>query len=234
MNDSSIARVVGVLFSPARTFELIRERPTWLVVLLILVVVSMISGYFVTQKMDIEEVVRSSIADSGRQVTEEQIEQGIAIQEKVMPVISIVGPLVFFPAACLLMALLFWVLLKMLGGEFPYKTSFATTVHGLVPSGISALLTLPVVVSRGELSYEEVRSGSVLASNLAMFASDETSNAVRSLLASIDVFSIWSVILLTIGYTVVAKVSRGKAAAAVIGLWAVYILFKVGAAAVFG
>jgi hypothetical protein len=234
MNDSSIARVVGVLFSPTRTFEVIRERPTWLVAVVVLVAVSMISGYFVVQKLDIEDVVRSSIGNSSRQLSEDQLEQAIAIQEKVIPVISIAGPVVFLPAACLLTALLFWVLLKMLGGEFSYKASFAATVHGLVPTGILALLGLPVVLSRSELGYEEVRSGSILASNLAVFASEETSNAMRTLLASFDVFSIWSVVLLTIGFGVVARVSRAKATAAVIGLWVVFILFKVGAAAISG
>jgi hypothetical protein len=234
MNDSSIARVVGVLFSPTRTFEVIRERPTWLVAVVVLVAVSMISGYFVVQKLDIEDVVRSSIGNSSRQLSEDQLEQAIAIQEKVIPVISIAGPVVFLPAACLLTALLFWVLLKMLGGEISYKASFAATVHGLVPTGISALLSLPVVLSRSELGFEEVRSGSILASNLAVFASEETSNAMRTLLASFDVFSIWSVVLLTIGFGVVARVSRAKATAAVIGLWVVFILFKVGAAAISG
>ena len=234
MNDSSIARVVGVLFSPTRTFEVIRERPTWLVAVVVLVAVSMISGYFVVQKLDIEDVVRSSIGNSSRQLSENQLEQAIAIQEKVIPVVSVAGPVVFLPAAFLLTALLFWVLLRMLGGEFSYKASFAATVHGLVPTGISALLSWPVVLSRGELGFEEVRSGSILASNLAVFASEETSNAVRTLLASVDVFSIWSVVLLTIGFAVVARVSHAKATAAVIGLWVVFILFKVGAAAISG
>lgn len=234
MNDSSIARVVGVLFSPTRTFEAIRERPTWLVAILILVVLGTITGYLVVGKLDVEEVVRQSIADSGRQLSEDQLQQAIDIQEKLMPVMSLAGPVVFFPAACLLMALLFWVILNVLGGEFPYKTSFATTIHGLLPNGISSLLTLPVVLSRSELSYEQVSSGSILASNLAVFAPEESSTAVRSLLASVDIFSIWSLVLLTIGLAVVAKVPRGKAAAVVVGLWVVYILIKVGAAAVFG
>lgn len=234
MNDSSIGRVVGVLVSPTRTFEAIRERPTWLVALVVLVILSVVGGYLVAGKLDVEEVVRESIADSGRQLSDEQLDQAVAIQEKLMPVLSIGGPLVIFPVACLLMALVFWVLLKMLGGEFAYKTSFATTIHGLMPNAISALLTIPVVMARGELGYEEVRSGILLASNLAAFAGEETGKGLIALLASIDLFSIWSLVLLTIGFAVVGKVSRGKAAGVVVGLWAVYVAFKVGIAALFG
>ena len=233
MNDSSIARVVGVLFSPARIFEAIRERPTWLLALLAVVIISVVGSYLVTSKLDVEEVVRDSIADSGRQLSEEQIEQAIDIQEKLMPIFGIAGPLLFYPAACLLMALIIWVVLKMLGGDFPYKTSFATTVHGMIPNGVGGLLTIPVAMSRGELGYEEVKTGSILASNLGHFASEGTSKAVAAVMNSIDVFSIWSLVLLTIGYAVVARVSRGKAAAVVVGLWVVYILIKVGMAAAF-
>lgn len=234
MNDSSIARVAGVLFSPTRTFEAIRERPTWLVALVVVVLVSVVASYLVVSRLDVEEVVRDSIADSGRQLSDEQIEGAIDIQEKLMPVFGIAGPLLVFPIACLLMALVIWVVLKMLGGEFPYKTSFATTVHGMIPAGVGSLLTIPVAMSRGELGYEEVKTGSILASNLGSFASEGASKGLVSLLSSIDVFSIWSLILLTIGYAVVARVSRGKAAAVVVGLWVVYIGIKAGLAAVFG
>ena len=234
MSDSSLARVVNVLFSPTRTFEAIRQRPTWLVALVILVLLGLAGSYLVTGKMDIEEVVRESVADSGRQLSDDQLEQAIALQEKLLPVFAIAGPLVIFPGACLLMALLFWVVLRLLGGEMTYKTSFATTVHGLMPNAISSLLALPVVMSRGALSYEEVRSGGVLASNLAHFAPEETGTAVRALLAGIDVFTIWALVLLIIGLAVTARVSRAKSGAVVIGLWVVYVLFKVGAAAISG
>jgi hypothetical protein len=132
------------------------------------------------------------------------------------------------------MALLFWVVLKLLGAEFPYKTSFATSVHGLMPTGVSSLLSLPVILSRAEFAYEDVRTGSILASNLGVFASEETGVAVRTLLASIDLFSVWSVILLSIGYSVVGRVSQAKAAATVVALWAVWIAIKVGWASIAG
>ncbi len=234
MNDSSIARVVGVLFSPTRTFELIREKPKWLVALLILVLLGTAAGYMLGQKLDWENVAQEQLNQSSRQLSEEQREKAIEMTEMLGPKMVIAGPLVAGPAVYLLMGLIFWVLLKLLGGDFSFKTSFATTLHGLMPNGISALLTLPVVMSRSELDYEAVQSGSVLASNLGAFAPEDTGGAVLALLSSVDIFSIWSLALLSIGFAVTAKVSRGKAAAAVIGLWVVYVLFKVGAAAIQG
>ena len=234
MNDSSIARVVGVLFSPTKTFEAIRQRPTWLVALVILVILGVIGSYLVTGKMDMEDVVRDAIADRGSQASEEQIEQAIEFQEKFGSILAILGVVVVFPVGCLLMALLFWLILKLLGGEFPYQTSFATSLHGLMPTAVSSVLSLPVILSRDELAYDDVRTGSILKSNLGAFAGEETGVALRTLLSSIDLFSIWCAILLVIGYSVVGKVSRGKAAGTVIGLWVLWIAIKVGWAALFG
>lgn len=231
MNDSSIARVVGVLFSPVRTFERIRERPTWLVALVVLVVIGVVTSYLVTGKLDMEEVVRDATAQSSRQISEDQLEQAIEFQEKFGAVFAMLGPLFFFPVGCLLIALLVWVTLKLLGSDFSYKTSFAATVHGLVPTGVGGLLALPVILSRAEFSYDDVKTGSILASNLGALAPEESSLALQTLLGSIDVFSIWCVVLLSIGYSVVARTSRAKSASVVIALWAVWIALKVGWAA---
>lgn len=234
MDDSSIARIVGALFSPVRTFEAIGQRPTWLLALVLLVGIGVLGGYLAADKLDWEGVARQQIEQSGRQLSEDQIERQIDLIESVGPKGMLVGPLVGAPVVYLLIALLFWVLLKLLGADFSFKASFATALHGLMPTAVSGLLSMPVVLSRDELSSEVTRTGGVLKSNLAAFAPEEAGGAILALLSSIDLFSIWSLTLLTIGYAVVARVSRGKAAAAVVGLWAVYVALKVGMAAITG
>ncbi len=234
MSDSSIGRVGGVLFSPTRVFEAIRERPTWLLALVVLVLLGVVAGYVLGEKVDWEQVARDQLAQSSRQLSEEDVERAITVTEALGSKMVFLGPLFGGPLVYLLMALLFWVSMKMLGGELTYKASFSTVLHGLMPSAVSALLTIPVILSRTELDMEQVNSGTLVASNVGAFAPEGTSNTMRSLLASIDIFSIWSIVLLSIGFAVVARVSRGKAAAAVITLWIVYILLKVGAAALQG
>jgi hypothetical protein len=80
---------------------------------------------------------------------------------------------------------------------------------------------------------EELQSGQFLMSNLGFLASEETSKAVLALLTSVDVFSIWCIALLTFGYQIVARVSRGTALGTVLALWIVGVLIKVGMAAAF-
>jgi FtsH-binding integral membrane protein len=57
--------------------------------------------------------------------------------------------------------------------------------------------------------------------------------ALHALLQSVDLFSIWTLILLVIGFSLAAKVSRKSAAAVVIVVWILFVLGKVGFAALF-
>jgi hypothetical protein len=58
--------------------------------------------------------------------------------------------------------------------------------------------------------------------------------ALQKLLESIDVFSLWWLIVLTIGFRVVTRLSTGVAASITFLPWGVWVLIKVASAAVFG
>jgi hypothetical protein len=101
----------------------------------------------------------------------------------------------------------------------------------MMPYLLATLLSIPVVLSRTELSMAEVQSGGFLHSNLAAFAPESTGKVLVALLGSVDIFSIWTIALLAIGYRVVGKVSKAAALGVVIALWAVVVAGKVGLAA---
>lgn len=233
MEESSWSRLVGVLTSPTKTFESIARRPTVLVPLVVLLALGLGVLMLALQKVDMAEMTRQQIADSGRELTAEQIDQAVAINEKFGWVFFIAAVLVFGPLAYLLIAGVMLVTLRLIGGEINYKTSLSTTLHGLMPSAAAAVLALPVVLAREEISGEELQGGSLLASHLGVLAGEDASKWLVSLLQSIDVFSFWGIALFAIGYAITARVSRGSAAAVVIGWWAVYVAAKVGLTALF-
>jgi hypothetical protein len=233
MHDSSFGRLLGVLVAPGKTFRSIAERPTWVVPLLLLLALGTAAAYMMQQRVDQEELVRHQVSQFGMEdISDDQVQQMVERNEKMGPVTLLVGPImtavIFF-----IVALVFWVAFKMLGSEMDYRSSLATSVHGLLPSAISLLLTLLILLGRNAVTPEEVMSGGILTSSAAALAPD-ASPVVRSLLGSLDVFSIWSLILLVIGYRVVAKVSTKAAAITVIVLWLVYVLGKAGFAAAIG
>ncbi len=231
MENNSLGRVVAVLTSPAKTFASIAERPTWLVPMLLLVVLGLASTLLSAPKIDWDASIRAQLEQSSAQLSDDQIADQIEIVEKfskvAMLVVAGVVPWIFYP----LVALIFLGLLKVVGGEVGFKTSLGVLLYGYIPWVLATLLSLPVVASRDQLTTEELQDG-LLMSNLAAFASPDTNPVLRSLLGSIDVFSAWTLILLTIGYAVAAKVSKGRAAICIVGLWAVWVAGKVGLTAV--
>lgn len=232
---TSLRRVVSVLFSPGKTFQEIGERPTWGVALVVLLVVAGISSTVVLSKIDLssqESMIRDRLEERGMsgEELERAVEQAVTFTEKSKPFWPVAG-LVFSVAFYLFAALLLWGGVTLAGGQARFVTALSTTLHGLMPQAVLALLTIPVALSQGTIDPETAQSGSILASNLAVFAPEDTGAGVLALLSSLDFFTIWSVILLIIGFSVTARVSKGASAAVVIGCWIIAIAVKAGLAA---
>lgn len=230
MHDSAFGRLIGVLVSPTRTFESIAQRPTWVAPLVVLLVLFAAVGILTWQRVDAEDMtrpMREAIERQGETPNEEQLEQAVTVQRGFGYGCSAVMP----PVVYLLSALVLMVALKIAGGEIGFKTSFAVTLHGFMPWAIAALLTIPVVLARDSLGLQEAQMQTILASSAAAFAPEDAGQVLIAVLSSFDVFSFWAIALLTIGFSIAARVSRGKAAAVVTTLWLVWLVVKVGLAA---
>lgn len=220
VNDSSFHRLFGVFISPGDTFRRIRERPTWVLALVVLLAATLAVGAAVHLRTDYLEVMEYSLEQSGRagQMSTSDMERFADTQERLgllfvgigLPVVTIL---------LLLLALAHWLALRLVGSELTFGQSWAVYLHGALPTAVGALLTVPVVLSGGDLPPAKVASRDLLTSNLAFLASDDAGVALRSLLAGIDFFALWSVALLIIGYRVVARVSPALAGGVVILLW---------------
>lgn len=226
MSESSLGRLAGVLFSPAKVFESIRQRPTWAAALVLLMLTGTLVGLLVSQRLDTEEMLRESFAQAGRQVSEEQVQQAIDFTERFGWLFAVLSSLVATPAGYLTVGLVFWVVLRLVGADLDYRQSLSVTLHAMMPQAVSQVLSLPVILSRSTLPFERLQTG-LLASNLSFLAPEDAGLRELALYSSFDLFSLWTAVLLAIGYGVVAGVSKAKAAGTVAGLWLLYILGKV-------
>jgi hypothetical protein len=237
LEDSGAGRVIGALVSPVKTFRSIAERPTWGVALVVLLVVSTLVGVLANKRIDpndMRQSVQQRMEKSQGTVTPEQVDRAMTMSAKITAVTLWLIPL-FVVIVYLIIALLFFAAFRFFGGsDLSYKQSFAVAVHGFLPAMVSALLTLPLILTREHLPLKDVQGGNLLASNLGAFAPDGIGPAVKSLLSSVDFFSLWTLCLLVIGYKAAAKVSTANAATVVVVLWALYVAGKAGLAALFG
>lgn len=223
---SSWGRPLGVLVSPKPTFRSIAERPTWLPPLLVLLALFVAVQLLMAPRIDMEATIRDGMERRNQPVTDEQVEQYAEMQSKFFAcgaVVPVIG--------WLIAALLFWGLANAAGGELGFKRSFAVTLHGLMPNAVSALLSIPVVLGRTEIDAAEAQHG-LLASHAAAFAPEDAAAWLVALLARIDVFALWSLVLLVIGLRTVGKLSTAAATVVVLVVWLLWVGFTVGSAAI--
>jgi hypothetical protein len=233
LTDSGAGRVLGALVAPGDTFRSLAARPTWLAPLLVTVVLVTVVAGMVSSRIDMAQLIRHQLEAAGSQPSLEQIDQRVEAVKKFQPYLALFQGLVATPVIYLLCALLFWVAFKLLGSDMGYKASFGTSLYALLPLGlVQALLAIPVIWNRASFTQDEARSGSFLASNLAAWAPEGVGAVARTLLGSVDLFSIWTIVLLVIGYRIVAGVSRAAAVGVVLGVWLLGVALKVALVAI--
>lgn len=228
MNDSGFGRLLGALFSPGKTFRSIAERPTWVWPLLLLSLLAGLVFYLGMDRVDLPSYIQQQSEAQGR-LSAEQLEQQREALEKAdrfLPAVFGGGMLLLSPPFFLVVALLFWMAFRLMGSELSYRQSFSTTLHGFLPLfGVASLLSLPVFWSRQEMTMAELQGG-VLASNLGILAGEETGPVALALLTSVDFFSIWTLILLVLGFKTVARSKTGTATTVVLLVWSLGIGWK--------
>ena len=236
MKDSSWGRLVGVLVAPGETFRSIAERPTWLPPLLVLALLAGAVGFVLQVRTDPEEMVRGQLEMVKVDVPQEQVDKMIEDAENrstgAKVGLALIGAL-GQPLIYCIVAVLFWSGFKMFGSEMDYLRSLATTLHAYLPFAVGSLINLPLMFTRETLTFEEASNGGVLVSSLKALAPEDAPAVTEVLLGSIDLFTVWSLILLAIGYREVAKVSPAVASGIVILFWLVFVVGKVGIAAAF-
>ncbi|MCP3936590.1 MAG: YIP1 family protein [Actinomycetia bacterium] len=224
MSHTQWSRIVTVLTSPTTTFRSIAERPTWHLAFLVPVVLSLLSALIVFPKLDWEQTAHAKYTRLGREVPEERIARVVEIfsgpeMTSVMVVLTAVVP----GLACALAAWILARLFRRMGAELSFETSLGVFAHGVLPLSVATVLALPFIVGLDRIvGYQE--SGW---SNLGFLASPSTSLELFTVLSHLDLFAVWSIVLLVIGYSVAAGVSKARAAFCVVGLWIVWIVFQI-------
>lgn len=238
-SDSSFGRIFGVLFSPKPTFEAIVRRPTWILPLILLVVVSVGVVFTFGQRVGWRSfMIRQDQQNSRTQkqmesMTEEQRENLINTQTKVAPIFAYVGVILgAFIAAVVVAAVLMLAFNLISGTKIGFAPSLAIVTHSWVPGIIGGLLGILILFLKDPSTVDLEH---LVASNGGAFLADDSPKWMVTLLTAFDLFVFWNIILMAIGFSAAdpKKISFGKALGTVVGVWLIYVLVKVGLVAAF-
>jgi hypothetical protein len=111
-----------------------------------------------------------------------------------------------------------------------FKTSLAIAAYAGLPWVIQGLLGVLVIFLKDPATVD---LQNLVASNPGAFLASDGPKWLAALLNSIDIFAIWNIALVAVGFSAInpKKLSFGKAFITVLVLWMFYVAVKVGAIA---
>ena len=218
---SGFQRVIGVLMTPNETFASIARQPDWLVPLVIILVVSLVAGIIFAQRVDFISPMREAM-EQNKNMSPDQIDRAVRISSAVAKVFSYASPLLSVISLLIIAAVLLLVF-RLFGGEGDFRQAFSVVAYSWMPGIIKSIVVIAIVAAR---SVSASDLATLLRSNLAFLVTMKDHPMLFVLLSSLDVFTIWLLALLIIGFAYVSRLSRSKSAAIVISLWVVVTLFK--------
>ena len=251
-----LARLTGTLFSPGETFADVNRKPTWLAPFLIAVVTTLAFGLFFEWRVKpdwtkffitmTEKRMKKSLSELSPE-QQDQIKKSIEVQKKFAAtdlnsplslLIAVGRSVVFYVVGFLIPTGIFAVGFLMMQGKTTFKKILSVVAWSWCATGlVYGIVTVASLMVRSEDRMRDINladPSTIVPTSVAAFLPSEMPAAVRSIAGSLDVFTIWYLILLVIGFTAIAgtrKFNTSKAATLVFGIWGVWVLLKTGFAA---
>ena len=232
---SPFGRVLGVLFSPGKTFEDIVRKPSWMLPIVLTTILSIAVSFSINQRINWREFMNQQIEKSPRaaQMSAEQKQQQIEGGAKFSPVftygIGLLGPIL----GALVVGLVMWGAYSLLGGASTnFGTAFSVSSHAFLTGLVSSPLFVLILYLK---PYGTADLENPIAANLAAFLPDESAKWLVALCKSFDIFTFWTLILLAIGFAAVnpKKLKGSKTYTIAFGVWGAFVACRVGWAFIF-
>ena len=241
-----LSRLTGTLLSPGETFVDVNRKPTWLAPMIIGVITIIASSLFLTWRVhpNWDEIIRNQVKKrmekSNQSIPEDQLQQQINIGKTIAKFYPIIGA-IFMPIIYVVVGGIFALGMMLIQAKTTFKkilsvVSWTFAAMGLL-GAIVMMASLMVRDEEGLRNIDPTQASGIVPTNLAVFLASDASPVIKAIAGSLDVFSIWTLILLSIGFAAIAgskKITTGKTATVVFGFWLVLVVVKVGWAAMFG
>jgi hypothetical protein len=225
--SNPFSRIVGVLFSPGQTFADIARKPDWVVPALVIIAVFLIAAIVTVPRIDFETMSRQAMEARGQ--TGPAAEQGLRFAIAMARGIQYVVPFLIIGFIAV-GALIYWLGARLAGGEATYQQVFSVVMYAFIPQTIRQLIKIPVVLSKHNINPREIET--LVRSGPAFLVSYKEHPMLWGLFTRLDLFALWSVILVIIGLAAAARISKAKSAAVVVVVWSIMTLITLGFAAI--
>jgi hypothetical protein len=231
--DSFLSRAINIFISPAQAFESIVRRPDFIAPLIVCIVAAIGVSETMLHKIGMERIVRQSIEMSSQasRMSPEQIQQAVQRGAGIGSIIARVGELLGAPIFLLLIAALgLFIVNVMFGAKTSFKVDFSVVCYAYLVGLVGGVLALAIVLFG---DAEQFNPQNFIPSNIGFFLNPrEVSKPLYSLASSFDVFTVWFLIVASVGLSTAThkKVRTLPIFASFAGLWVLWALIKAGLA----
>ncbi|MBO0720156.1 MAG: YIP1 family protein [Blastocatellia bacterium] len=220
--QSFFNRLIGVYFSPGETFQEIGRAPRVLLPIIVFAALAMITSFIVIKRVPLEVSMKQVDEQLQRQVesgriTQEQAEQRREASKPIVNFFRMAIP-VIAPVGVIVIALIITGVAKLvsllIGVENSFKPLFSVALYAtLAISIISSILSVILIFIK---PAEDIDLENPLPSNVAGLLSAlgmaMQSRFLKIFLGYLDVFFIWKLALLAIGFAAVSKKLKNSTA----------------------
>jgi hypothetical protein len=228
-------RIAGIFFSPRNTLEDIVRKPSWIVPVAILTFLSVLVCISINQRTNWRDFISQQIERSSRasQLSPQQKEQQIDAGAKYAPYVTYIFGIPGAFVLVLIVALIMMGAYNLLAGaNVNYTTSLGIVSHAFVPSIISSLLFLLILYLKapGMVDLENP-----VATNIGAFLPEDSVKWLAKLCTSIDIFSIWTLVLIAMGFAAAnpRKLKGSRAYTIAFTVWVTFVVIRVAWAFIF-
>jgi hypothetical protein len=214
-------RLQGIFFEPTTTFREIRERPSWLIALILTMLISVISAAIIFQVIDYQEFLRTQIEASptANRLTDEQIDEIVEQSATGTRALAMrwAAPLLLPVLLLLVMTAPLMLMVYVAGGEITFAKVSSVVIHSLFAYFlITSALSVTVFLLSDDPN--SINPQTAVYSNLGPLVDSQQYPVLNQLAASIDVLIFYLLYLIGLGLSTVAKRISLLAGMVMIGL----------------
>lgn len=214
------SRISGIFFEPRKVFNYLNYKPSWLFAFLMILIIAIIIAEvtlpqnLLLQKEIVSQIPRLSSAPPEILDRMTEVDTGKRISTAVSEVLkNLIG-------LFLLTSVVYFFCNIILGGESSYKKVLSVVTYTSFVTILGAILKTPLILAKNSADVQ---------TSLALLMPEGDFTKIRYLLlAFIDIFAIWQIILIALGLTVLYRFFKGKAFTAAIISWLVIVFLGIG------
>jgi len=221
------ARIINTFIAPSKTFTDLKRSAAWWAPWVLSSIIALAFMFTVGKKIGFEQINRNAISHSARaeqfdKLPADQQAKQLQFWNTFIEVIAYGTPvLILF--ITLISTLVLWGTFKVgFSAETTFAQAYAIGIFAGLPGIVGAILG--IISLFAGVSPEGFDMNNPVGTNLAYYLDpDTTGKFVRGMASSIDLITIWSIVLLGIGFSCTSKVKRSTAIVVVL-VW--FLLWK--------